>query len=76
MLDFGRLDRHHDAGGAVIGIVAPVVLAKNAKRLTNGLEQALRRNLDCMLNALRVPARDPACSERHLPNVAVSCFVR
>ena len=38
MLDFGRLDRHYDAGGAVIGIVAPVVLPENAKRLSHGFE--------------------------------------
>ena len=41
MLDFRRLDRHHD-GGAAVGLAAPVVLAENAKRLSNGLRQALR----------------------------------
>ncbi len=76
MLDFRGLDRHHDAGGAAVGLVAPVVIPANAKRLSDGLEQTLRGNLDRMLDALRISARDSACSERHLPNVAVSCFVR
>jgi hypothetical protein len=36
----------------------------------------LRRDLDRVLDALRVPTCDPACSDRHPANVAVSCFVR
>ena len=75
MLDFGGFDRHDDAGGAV-RLAAPIVLAENAKRLSNGFEQALRGDLDRMLDAFGVPARDPACSDRHSSNVAVSCFVR
>ena len=65
-----------DASGAAVGLVAPVVLPENAKRLSDGVEQALRRNLDRMLDALPVPARDPACSDRHSRKIAVSCFVR
>lgn len=76
MLDFSRLDCHHDAGGAAVGLAAPIVLPENAKRLSHGFKQALRGNLDGMLDALRVPASDPACSDRHPANVAVSCFVR
>jgi len=56
MLDFSRLDCHHDAGGAAVGLAAPIVLPENAKCLSNGLEQALRGDLDGMLDALRVPA--------------------
>jgi hypothetical protein len=76
MLNFRRLDRNHDAGRATTGIIAPVVTAENVKRLSHGLEQTLRGNLDRVLHALRVPACDPACSDRHRANVAVSCFVR
>jgi hypothetical protein len=38
MLDFRRLDHHHDAGRAAVGLFAPVVLPENAKRLSNGLK--------------------------------------
>lgn len=75
MLDFRRLDRHHDAGGAAVGLVAPVVIPENAKRLSHGLEKALRCDLDRMLD----------CASRHVTlhartaidaKIAVSCFVR
>jgi hypothetical protein len=75
MLDFGGFDGHDDAGGAV-RLAAPIVLAENAKRLSNGFEQALRRDLDRVLDAVRVPASDPSCSDRHPANVALSYFVR
>jgi hypothetical protein len=32
--------------------------------------------LDRVLDALRVSACDPACSDRHSRKIAVSCFVR
>ena len=75
MLDFRRLDRHHDVGRAAIGLVAPVMLPENAKRLSNGFEQALRCDLDRMLDALRVPTCDPACSNGHWPKLVVSAAV-
>ena len=55
MLDFSRLDCHHDAGGAAVGLAAPIVLPENAKRLSNGFEQALRGDLDRMLDAFARP---------------------
>jgi len=55
---------------------APVVLPENAKRLSHRLEQTLCGDLNRVLDALRVPAGDPASSDRHWPNLAVSCFVR
>ena len=76
MLDFRRLGRHHDAGGTAIGLVAPVVFSENAKSLSNGFEQALGGDLDRMLDALRVPASDPACSNGHPAKIAISCSVR
>jgi hypothetical protein len=38
MLDLGLFDGHHDARRAATGIVAPVVLPENAKRLSHGFE--------------------------------------
>jgi hypothetical protein len=62
MLDFCRLDRHHDAGGAAVelGIVAPLILPESAKCLSYGLEKTLRGDLDRMLDALRIATCDPA----------------
>lgn len=76
MLNFRRLDRHHNAGRAAVGLIAPVVFPENAKSLSDRLEKALCGNLNRMLDALRVPACDFACSESHSSNVAVSSFVR
>ena len=64
MLDFRRLDCHHDGGRAVVRLVAPVVFPEDAKRLRNRLEQALRGDLDGMLDSLRVSACDPCRLER------------
>jgi len=64
MFDFRGLGRHYDAGAA-LGLVAPIVLAENAKRLSNCFKQALRGDLDGMLDALRVSTRDPASSNGH-----------
>ena len=76
MLDFRRLDRHHDAGGDPVGLVAPVVLPENAKRLSDGFEQALRSDFGGMLHAFGVPAGDTACSNGHRRKIALSVFLR
>jgi hypothetical protein len=76
MLDLCRLDGHHDAGRATIGIIAPVVLLENVKRLSHGFEETLRSDLYRMLDALRIPASDPACSNSHRGKVSVSYFIR
>lgn len=65
MLDFRRLDRDYNAGRAAVGIVTPIVFQENAERLSHGLEKALRGDLYRMLDALRVPACNPACSNGH-----------
>jgi hypothetical protein len=52
------------------------VLPENPKRLSHGFEEALRRDLGCMLDALGIPACDSACSKGHRARIAVSCFVR
>jgi hypothetical protein len=56
MLDLRLVNGHHDARGAAIGIFAPVVLPENAQRLSHGLVQTLRGDLNLMLDALRIPA--------------------
>ncbi len=56
-------------------IFAPVVLAENAQSLSNRLVETLRRDLDRMLVALRVPHLTLMFGPR-FPNLAGSCFVR
>ena len=60
MLDFRRLDRHHDAGRAAVWLVALLLLPENVKRLSYRLEQTLRGDLNRVLDAVCVPAGDPA----------------
>jgi hypothetical protein len=65
MFDLGLADGYYDARGTAIGAFAPLVLPENAQRLSYGLVETLGRDLDRMLDALRVPTGDPAGSDWH-----------
>lgn len=56
MLNLRLVDGDHDARGAAIGVLGPLVLPENAQRLSHGLVQTLRSDLRRMLHALRIPA--------------------
>ena len=67
MLDFRLSDLHHDARGATAQVlVAPVMLAENAQRLSDGFIKGLGGNLDGMLDALGIDLGDLAGAERHV----------
>jgi hypothetical protein len=76
VFDFGLPDLDDDGRVNSFRRLRQVVVAEKAQRLRYGFVKGLRRHLDGMLDALRVPADDLACSERHLSNIASSSFVR
>ena len=67
MLDLRLVDGYHDGRGPAIGIFAPVVLPENPECLSYRLVETLRGDLDRMLDALRVPRGNLACSDHHPP---------
>jgi hypothetical protein len=64
VLDFRLGDLHHDARGAAAQVpVAPVMLAEDAERLSDGFVKGLRGDVDGMLDALGIyPRRFWYCS--------------
>jgi hypothetical protein len=73
MLNFRLLDTHDDTGGSVSEI-APFMIAENTKGLSDGFEDALRANLDRVLDALRIAAGDPAGADGHGPESIIFTF--
>jgi hypothetical protein len=67
MLHLQLFDGYYNARGAAIGVFAPSVATENAQRLSQCLIETLRRDLVGMLDALRVLACHPACSDSHHP---------
>jgi hypothetical protein len=65
MLHLRLFDGYYNARGAAIGVFAPIVATENAQRLSQCLIETLRRDLVGMLDALRVLACHPACSDSH-----------
>jgi hypothetical protein len=63
MRDFGRSDKHQDAGGQ--SEIAPFILTEDTEGLGDGFEDALSANLDRVLYALRIAAGDLAGADGH-----------
>jgi hypothetical protein len=74
MLNFGLSDAHPDAGGK--SEIAPFILAEDTEGLSNGFEDALSANLDCVLDALRIAAGNLARADGHRPKISLSSFIR
>jgi hypothetical protein len=74
MLDFGLSDAHQDAGGQ--SEIALFILAEDPEGLGDGFEDALRADLNGVLDALRIAARDLAGAERHGSKLSFSSFIR
>ena len=68
MLDLGLLDSDDDGRGSGLERFGPVAFLENAESLGDGLVEALRADLDRVIDALPVSARHPACSDCHAPN--------
>ena len=49
---------------------------KNPQRLGNGFVEAAGSNFDCVFNAAKVNARNPACLQSHTWRVSYSLFIR
>jgi hypothetical protein len=59
MLDCWRHDFHQDTGGAAAQVpVAPIMLAEDAQRLSDGFVQGLRGDLGGMLDAVGIEPGD------------------
>jgi hypothetical protein len=52
------------------------MFAENAQRLSDGFEDALRSDLDRVLDALRVAAGDLTGGDDYLPKVSFTSFIR
>ena len=74
MLDRGLCDAHHDAGGK--SEITPFILAEDPEGLGDGFEEALSADLDRVLDALRIAARDLASADRHSPKLSLSSFTK
>jgi hypothetical protein len=75
MLNFRLLDTHDDTGGSVSEI-APFMIAENTKGLGDGFEDALRANLDRVLDAFGIAAGDLAGTDGHGRKLSLSSFIR
>ena len=76
MLDLGLLDSDDDGRGSGLERFGPVAFLENAESLGDGIVEALRADLDRVIDALPVSARHPACSDCHAPYLTVSSFLR
>jgi hypothetical protein len=63
MLHLGLLHDDSDFGQAVSNITGPIGISECPKALRNGLIQAVRRNLDRVLDTVQVATSDPTHPE-------------
>src|ERR1700731_4070090 len=76
MLSLGLFDRNSDRRLAVSYVTRPIGVLESLQATSNSLIETLSSNLDRMLDAFDIAARDSAGSKRHVVFVARSLFAR